>query len=91
MPTVVTAVSKDDVLKTIANLKQILKFGHAVAGITPTTIDDKVLDIAEKVILMVEPFAGEDWFISGMSALIGLFESKKSSPGVPDVKVSFSK
>lgn len=70
-------IKKDDILKTLENVKRAVAIFEGIAKITPTQVDDKAIDWAKKIVAAVEPFAHEEWFSEFVDWAYHLFENSQ--------------
>lgn len=73
-------VKTDDIQKVLATLKRLLKLGKGLSALTPTELDDKVIETLEKVLAVVEPFAQDEVILDIINFIFELF--KKDNPKV---------
>lgn len=59
-----TGLTPESVGIVIANAEKALAMLKMFAALTPTSIDDTVLDAIAKTLAIVKPYAGEPWFVN---------------------------
>lgn len=67
-------LSPDSIQQAIAVVDKLLKIGKSLAFLTPTTLDDTVIDTVQKVLDSVKPFVSEAWFADLWNMLVSLFK-----------------
>jgi hypothetical protein len=82
-PSPAPAPTAIDAAKLQQMLALFLELGDAVAKITPTTVDDKVMEFLHK-------FLGEPWFTSLLLSLLSIIR-KGQAPNETELKAAFAR
>lgn len=75
---VVGDLEREDVQKTLATAKKLLRLGKGLSALTPTELDDKVIETLDRVVSALEPFAQEDVILDIVNFVLDLL--KKDEP-----------
>lgn len=66
----------DQISKGVETVEQMLGMLKAFASMTSSKYDDDVVNAIQAFVSTVKPYAREEWFVSLLSLLQGLFERK---------------
>lgn len=69
-------ITPEKIGQFIAQAKNALTMLRAIAGITPTAVDDNLLLALSRFIEIVEPFAAEPWFVKLVDLILSYFWSR---------------
>ncbi len=71
------AVGRVDIVKAFETAKRAVMIFKGLSVITPTLIDDKIVAWAEKVVVAIEPFVHEQWFVELVDFVVSLFSKSE--------------
>lgn len=77
-----TGVTPEQVGIVIANAEQFLAMAKMVAALTPTAVDDSVVDAGVKILAVLKPYAAQPWFIGILDMILSYLRLN----GTPEVK-----
>lgn len=66
-------VTSDQLKYVMMMLEKGIHVGKLLSGLTSTTVDDKAIEWAEKLIGAIKPVVDEAWFAELVNLLTGLF------------------
>jgi hypothetical protein len=64
--------SANDIKSVVNVIKTLLKLGKGLAALTPTTLDDNVVSMAENAIKFLEPFLNDPNVVDALKKLFDL-------------------
>ena len=86
----ISSLNPSEVEKVLSTIKKLAKLGKGLAALTPTQLDDTIMDVLDRVVTTIEPFAKEQVTIDILNFVIELFK-KGDTDGLKKAADALSK
>lgn len=71
-------ITTDEILKYFEIIEKVVSVAEFIARLTPTAVDNEVLDKVRQAVAFAKPLAGEQWFEELVNIIVHLFVKHES-------------